>query len=118
MISVSWNASFPIMLSGTWPVTATIGDESAYAVAMPVIRLVAPGPEVAKQTPALLFILAYPSAMCAADCSCLTSTCLKFASTRASYIGRFAPPGSEEHTSELQSRENLVCRLRLEKKNH
>src|SRR5690606_41381584 len=29
-----------------------------------------------------------------------------------------APPGgrSEEHTSELQSRENLVCRLLLEKK--
>src|SRR5207302_9537043 len=33
---------------------------------------------------------------------------------------RGAPPGaerSEEHTSELQSRENLVCRLLLEKKN-
>src|SRR5690606_41927323 len=30
-----------------------------------------------------------------------------------SYIGR-----SEEHTSELQSRENLVCRLLLEKKNN
>src|SRR5690606_42034554 len=34
---------------------------------------------------------------------------------------RRAPPGrspsrSEEHTSELQSRENLVCRLLLEKK--
>src|SRR5690606_39969904 len=35
----------------------------------------------------------------------------------------FPPPGfslqwrSEEHTSELQSRENLVCRLLLEKKN-
>src|SRR5436309_10425870 len=28
-----------------------------------------------------------------------------------------APPRSEEHTSELQSRENLVCRLLLEKKN-
>src|SRR5690606_41517103 len=30
------------------------------------------------------------------------------------------PPSgrSEEHTSELQSRENLVCRLLLEKKNH
>src|SRR5690606_39531284 len=27
-------------------------------------------------------------------------------------------PRSEEHTSELQSRENLVCRLLLEKKNH
>src|SRR5690606_40168360 len=37
--------------------------------------------------------------------------------------GRTCPPGSgaagrsEEHTSELQSRENLVCRLLLEKKN-
>src|SRR5690606_42061802 len=31
--------------------------------------------------------------------------------------GTGAPPGrSEEHTSELQSRENLVCRLLLEKK--
>src|SRR5690606_41394150 len=28
----------------------------------------------------------------------------------------FAPRRSEEHTSELQSRENLVCRLLLEKK--
>src|SRR5690606_40429110 len=28
-----------------------------------------------------------------------------------------ARPRSEEHTSELQSRENLVCRLLLEKKN-
>src|SRR5436309_11377157 len=38
--------------------------------------------------------------------------------------GWSSPPGkgrsatrSEEHTSELQSRENLVCRLLLEKKN-
>src|SRR5690606_41057811 len=29
----------------------------------------------------------------------------------------FAQSRSEEHTSELQSRENLVCRLLLEKKN-
>src|SRR5690606_19261347 len=29
-----------------------------------------------------------------------------------------APPRSEEHTSELQSRENLVCRLLLEKKKY
>src|SRR5690606_40722948 len=28
------------------------------------------------------------------------------------------PARSEEHTSELQSRENLVCRLLLEKKNY
>src|SRR5579883_3667541 len=30
--------------------------------------------------------------------------------------GRPGGPRSEEHTSELQSRENLVCRLLLEKK--
>src|SRR5690606_40788097 len=31
-------------------------------------------------------------------------------------IAFFGPTRSEEHTSELQSRENLVCRLLLEKK--
>src|SRR5262249_61135648 len=31
--------------------------------------------------------------------------------------GRLAVPRSEEHTSELQSLTNLVCRLLLEKKN-
>src|SRR5690606_40826776 len=31
--------------------------------------------------------------------------------------GTESPARSEEHTSELQSRENLVCRLLLEKKN-
>src|SRR5690606_40573823 len=32
-------------------------------------------------------------------------------------FARQGAPRSEEHTSELQSRENLVCRLLLEKKN-
>src|SRR3712207_6889073 len=32
--------------------------------------------------------------------------------------GRRAPPRSEEHTSELQSRQYLVCRLLLEKNKH
>src|SRR5207302_6717667 len=39
-------------------------------------------------------------------------------STQCHYSGSPVPPGgcrSEEHTSELQSRENLVCRLLLEK---
>src|SRR5690606_40115944 len=31
-------------------------------------------------------------------------------------VPRIRSPRSEEHTSELQSRENLVCRLLLEKK--
>src|SRR5688572_31730490 len=34
----------------------------------------------------------------------------------ASSIGRAADSRSEEHTSELQSQSNLVCRLLLEKK--
>src|SRR5690606_41043902 len=34
----------------------------------------------------------------------------------ASGSGSGSDPRSEEHTSELQSRENLVCRLLLEKK--
>src|SRR2546430_5794609 len=33
-------------------------------------------------------------------------------------VRRFQYPRSEEHTSELQSQSNLVCRLLLEKKKH
>src|SRR2546430_3438755 len=36
--------------------------------------------------------------------------------TRASWSSRTARSRSEEHTSELQSQSNLVCRLLLEKK--
>src|SRR5690606_41483250 len=36
--------------------------------------------------------------------------------THCSSASRYASGRSEEHTSELQSRENLVCRLLLEKK--
>ena len=42
------------------------------AVAMPVIALVAPGPDVTRTTPGLPVALAYPSAACVAPCSCLT----------------------------------------------
>src|SRR5690606_41322779 len=38
-------------------------------------------------------------------------------SARLSMMVRASHERSEEHTSELQSRENLVCRLLLEKKN-
>ena len=51
--SVSWNASLPSSVDGTWPVMQTIGTESIIAVAMPVTRLVAPGPLVASATPTL-----------------------------------------------------------------
>src|SRR2546430_7425113 len=35
---------------------------------------------------------------------------------RCEHSGQVATPRSEEHTSELQSQSNLVCRLLLEKK--
>src|SRR2546427_2963822 len=38
------------------------------------------------------------------------------AARRAPSTARALPPRSEEHTSELQSQSNLVCRLLLEKK--
>ena len=52
-ISHSWKASLPRDARATWPVMATMGTESALAPMMPVTRLVAPGPEVATQTPTL-----------------------------------------------------------------
>src|SRR5690606_41049671 len=46
------------------------------------------------------------------------SQTVKCGSSAGSHSGSSASrPRSEEHTSELQSRENLVCRLLLEKKN-
>ncbi len=51
VMSVSWKASEPISLLPTWPVMQTIGELSIIAVAMPVTRLVAPGPDVAIATP-------------------------------------------------------------------
>jgi len=39
------------MAVGTWPVKTTMGTESMLAVATPVTVLVAPGPEVTRQTP-------------------------------------------------------------------
>ena len=40
--SSSWNASVPISVVGTWPVSTTIGTESSIASAMPVTRLEEP----------------------------------------------------------------------------
>ena len=53
VMSISWKASLPMSAPGTLPVIATIGMLSSCAVAMPVTRFVAPGPEVPRQTPTL-----------------------------------------------------------------
>src|SRR3712207_7292545 len=55
----------------------------------------------------------------AAAASCTAATAWAAAWSRASGVGasEMLPPSrSEEHTSELQSRQYLVCRLLLEKK--
>ena len=53
VMSVSWKASLPRSFDETWPVMQTMGEESSIAVAMPVTRFVAPGPDVATATPTL-----------------------------------------------------------------
>jgi hypothetical protein len=53
MMSTSWKASLPIIGRPTCPVIATSGVESSSASAMPVTKLVVPGPLVARQTPTL-----------------------------------------------------------------
>ena len=50
-ISASWKASVPIDPEATCPVIATRGTESIWALASPVRRFIAPGPDVAMQTP-------------------------------------------------------------------
>src|SRR5258707_13889779 len=45
-----------------------------------------------------------------------TAHSLRSAATGSAFIARQAGMRSEEHTSELQSRQYLVCRLLLEKK--
>ena len=51
VVSTSWKTSRPSRWESTWPVMTTRGTESMYADATPLMRLVAPGPEVATQTP-------------------------------------------------------------------
>ena len=58
IVSTSWKASWPMYLVATCPVMTTMGTESMYAVAIPVTVLVAPGPEVTRQTPTLPVALA------------------------------------------------------------
>ncbi|CAB4655405.1 unannotated protein [freshwater metagenome] len=62
----------PIAGPGTCPVIATIGTESICASASGVTKFVAPGPDVAIQTPTRPVACAYPVAACPAPCSCRT----------------------------------------------
>ena len=52
-VSMLWCTSFALSARFTAPPSATTGSPSLLAVAMPVIRLEQPGPEVTSATPAL-----------------------------------------------------------------
>ncbi len=54
----SCKARRPNLGNGVWAVITSIGTLSAYALATPVNKLVAPGPVVAQQTPNLPVSLA------------------------------------------------------------
>ena len=58
IVSASWKPSVPSSSVRTWPVKNTTGTESIIASVIGVTRLVAPGPEVAQQTPTLPVALA------------------------------------------------------------
>ena len=72
-MSMAWKASRSALV-GVLPVKASTGRLSRKASARPVIRLVAPGPEVAVQKPARPLAPAYPAASNAAPCSCPVRT--------------------------------------------
>ena len=111
-VGVSWNASVPIMRRGTCPVIATIGTESSSASARPVTRFVAPGPEVAMQTPTRPVHLAYPSAAKTSPCSwrhnTLRTPVLLF--VRLWWISIEAPPGYA-NTQSTPSRSSASTRM-------
>jgi len=67
--SASWKPSVPISSLRTWPVIATTGTLSIIASSSAVTKLVAPGPEVAQQTPTRPEVRAYPLAANAAAAS-------------------------------------------------
>ncbi len=71
--SISWNTCRPNCDSGLDPPSATTGQQSISAFAMPVIRLVTPGPDAAMQTEGTCFNRLYAWHMNAAACSCRTS---------------------------------------------
>ncbi len=72
--SASWKPSVPSSSLRTCPVIATSGTLSISASSRPVTRFVAPGPEVAQQTPTRPLVRAKPLAANAAAASWRTRT--------------------------------------------
>src|SRR5256886_3110686 len=90
--------STPLSLHDALPISLNVSPLNVAAPVVPVVAVlllaVAPAGLGVAVTTTLLWLTGLPLA----SCSCTTR--------------------SEEHTSELQSQSNLVCRLLLEKKNN
>jgi len=97
--SMYWCDSLCIRSSEACPVMATSGTRSRFASATPVRRFVAPGPSVARQTPAFPVRRPYTSAMNAAPCSCRTRMTRIREPARESSTSRFSSPGRAKRNS-------------------
>ncbi len=93
--SISWRDSLPRKTWETCPARARTGALSVEASTSPVMRLVAPGPAIERQTPSSSVSFAYAEAMKAAVSSCLVRVKLISPSLflRASTRGRMESPG-------------------------
>ena len=77
-----------------WPMMHTTGERSMLASATPVTRLVAPGPRVPRQTPALPVSRPQASAAKAAACSCRQRTKRMELSISEIITSAFSSPGT------------------------
>jgi len=93
-MSRCWCDSLCIRSWPAWAVSATSGARSMLASATPVMRFVAPGPSVARHTPALPVSRPYTSAMNAAPCSWRVMTKRMDEPSKASSRSMFSSPGT------------------------
>src|SRR5207249_8062085 len=110
-MSTTWCASLCSLSEDAWPVSATIGARSRQASAMPVRRLVAPGPRVPMATAARPVRRPYTSAMNAAPCSWRT-VMWRMASVwdKASRTSSVSSPGTEKTYSQPSASRQATSR--------
>jgi len=90
--SISWKASIPRKTRGLDPPIATSGAASVKALATPVKRLVAPGPEQPMQTPGRRVTRDQACAASAAACSCRWSIARMPSAMQAASVSSMGPP--------------------------
>ncbi len=71
---VSWKLPWPSIVAAGWPTNASTGTLLANDSPRPGITFSAPPPDVAATTPSPAPLRLYPSAIAAAENSCLAST--------------------------------------------